>query len=281
MFAEGREIFGTLNYNKTDINYSMIISINGKILDKKEVSLFIKNETFLSITGALETMRTYHKHIFRLQDHLQRLYVSDSFMNITPLWTLKKTEQEIIQVLQQSPWQEVRIRIIITENQVIIMMEELVEKPQIIYKKGVKLVSFLGKRTFPKVKQTGDTFCAVSKKYATEHDAYESLFVDGEENITECTYSNIFWIINEQIYTTDKNILFGITRQTVLDIVEEYHYSTITYEKLLEADEVFITQTTSGILPVVQIDDRKIGNGIVGNRTKQIMKDFDRLVWKK
>lgn len=252
----------------------MIISINGRILDKKEKSFF-------SITGALETMRTYHKHIFRLQAHLQRLYDSASLMCISPFWTAEKTEQEIVHILQQTPWKEVRIRVVLREKQVIVMMEELVKKSQIMYEKGVKLISFLGKRTLPEVKKVGDSFCLDSKQYAEEHTAYESLFIDDKGNITECTYSNIFWIIRGQMYTTDKNILFGITRKTVIDILDECNYAAITYEKLLEADEVFITQTTSGILPVVQIDDKNIGKGIVGKRTKQIMKDFDRLVWKK
>lgn len=259
----------------------MILSLNGTILQGTQNYLLNQQKDFVSSGGVFETIRTYHKHIFRLQDHLQRLYNSASLMCISSFWTAEKTEQEIIRVLHQFPYKEVRIRVILREKQVIVMMEELLEKSEEMYEKGVKLVSFLGKRTFPEVKQLGDFFCLDSKQYAEEHDAYESLFVDDKGNITECTYSNIFWIIDGQIYTTDKNILFGITRQTVLDIVDECHYSTITYEKLLEADEVFITQTTSGILPVVQIDDRKIGNGIVGKRTKQIMKDFDTLVWKK
>ncbi len=82
-------------------------------------------------------------------------------------------------------------------------------------------------------------------------------------------------------HTTNKAILFGITRETVIELAGECTFEGIKYKSLLSADEVFITQTTSGILPVIEIDGQKIGDGHPGPVTKKLMNDFQKLVWGK
>jgi branched-chain amino acid aminotransferase len=92
--------------------------------------------------------------------------------------------------------------------------------------------------------------------------------------ISESSRSNIFVIKNGKIATPDQNILHGITRKRVLELDPTIEIRPISFEELLDADELFMTATTKKILPVTMIDDKKIGLGIPGSRTIQLMSAF-------
>lgn len=354
----------------------MLISLNGKIVTKENANISLVNNAFLYGFGVLETMRTYYGQIFRLDDHIERLFESAKGLKLSTKWNDEKITYEMLRALQQFNFEninriearnprdiswvnqpakklctenksdsrfcgidsgiEVRIRIILTETDLIIMMQNLEEKPKEYYEKGVKLVSFSGKRTLPKIKKIADAFCYSSKQYALKKDAYESVFIDDSDFVRECTYSNIFWVKDEQVFTVEEDVLFGITRDQVIEIVNSFKsgdielvktkgssqetlnqqkatpsvipatcppklqrrrkagiyenqvadknskflFQNIKYKDLLKADEIFITQTTSGILPVVEIDEIKIGEGKPGKMTKNLIKKLNKLVWK-
>lgn len=260
---------------------AMIISLNGKITDGRTARISVESEAFLNGFAALETLRTYRKKPFRLEDHLARLYVSADVMGLASKWEFKRAQEEVLRVLEKSAWSETRVRVILGREELIIMAEKLIEKPEEMYKEGVKIVSYQGKRNAPHAKRVADTFCHMAKQHALSCSAYEALLVDPKTYVRECAYANVFWVDGNELYTTNKEILFGITRETVLELAGECHFEGIKYKSLLNADEVFITQTTSGILPVVQIDGQKIGNGKPGPLTKKLMKKFEKEVRKK
>jgi branched-chain amino acid aminotransferase len=220
-----------------------------------------------------------------LDDHLARLYVSADIIGLKPQWGFKKTYQAVVDVLGKNKHRNVKIRVILTKRRLIITVEKLKEKPESYYKKGVKLVTFLGKRNIPRAKILADSFLYLAKQHALSCGAYEALLVDPKKYyVRECSYANIFWVIDGELYATNKNILFGITRDTVIELAKAdkpCNFEGIKYKSLLNVDEVFITQTTSGILPVVEIDGHKIGTGRPGKVTKKLMKEFDKLVWEK
>ena len=260
----------------------MIISINGKITDEKKAKIPVTSEAFLFGYAVFETIRTYKGKVFRLDDHLARLYMSADIMGFKPKWIFKKTYAEVSKVLDKSEWKEAKIRIILTKEDLIVMVESLKEKPASMYKKGIKLVSFHGKRNIPHAKKLSDAFCFLAKQHAISCKAYESLLVDARTYVRECAYANIFWVKSGQLHTTNKDILFGITRETVIELVNgDCVFEGIKYKNILDCDEVFITQTTSRILPVVEIDGQKIGPGQPGPITKKLMKKFKKLVKEK
>ena len=259
----------------------MLISVNGKITNEKKACFPINSDAFLFGMSVFETVRTYNKKVFRLDDHVGRLYVSADVMGIKPKWGLAKIYKEIARILRKSSDSEVKIRMILTEKDFVVMVEKIKEKPDAYYRKGVKLVSYHGKRNLPRAKKLADPFLYLAKQYATESGAYEALLVDPKTYIRECAYANIFWVNGGDLYTTNKDILFGITRETAIELAEECHFEGIKYNSLLRADEIFITQTTSGIIPAIAIDGQKIGNGKPGKVTKGLMKKFNKLVWNK
>lgn len=253
--------------------------MNGKIVDEKKACVPITGDAFLFGYSVFETVRTYNKKVFRLDDHLARLYVSADILGFKPKWDFKKTYEQVGKTLEHSKqWKEAKIRVILTKDDLIIMVEKIKEKPEEMYKKGVKLVSFHGKRNLPHAKTLADCFSYVAKQYAVSAGAYEAVLVDPKTYVRECAYANIFWVDGGELYTTNKEILFGITRETVVELADYCNFEGIKFKSLLNADEVFITQTTSGILPVSEINGQKIGNGRPGPVTKDLMKKFEKLV---
>ncbi|MDH5596501.1 MAG: aminotransferase class IV [Candidatus Peregrinibacteria bacterium] len=260
----------------------MIISINGKLVDEKKACIPVTSEAYLFGYAVFETIRTYNKKVFRLDDHLARLFVSADILGFKPKWTFKKAYEAVVTTLATSKkWKETKIRVILSKEDLIVMVEKIQEKPAEMYKKGVKLVSFHGKRNLPHAKTLADCFSFVAKNYALTSGAYEAVLVDPKTYVRECAYANIFWVNGGEVYTTNKEVLFGITRETVVELAENCKFEGIKFKSLLSADEVFITQTTSGILPVTEINGQKISNGKPGPITKKLMKKFEKLVWGK
>lgn len=258
---------------------NMIISINGEISDEKTAKIPVTSEAFLFGYAVFETIRTYNGKVFRLNDHMGRLYMSADVMGFKPKWTLNQTYEEICRVLEKCEWKEAKIRVILSMDYLIIIVEQLKEKPVSMYQKGVKLVSFHGKRNIPHAKKLADVFCFLAKRHAENCGAYEAMLVDSKTYVRECAYANIFWVKDGQLHTTNKDILFGMTRETVIELAEDKcAFEGVKYKNILDCDEVFITQTTSGILPVMEIDGQKIGTGHPGPITKKLMKKFEKLV---
>lgn len=258
---------------------TMIVSVNGRISDEKKGCIPVTSEAFLYGYAVFETIRTYNKKIFRLNDHLARVYMSAEIMGFKPKWSYKQTYSELCKVLESCKWSNAKIRVILTKEDIIITVEQLKEKPKSMYLNGIKLVSFHGKRNIPHAKKLADAFCFLAKQHAEHCGAYEALLVDSKTYVRECAYANVFWVKNGKVYTTNKDILFGITRETVVELADkEIEFDGIKYKNIIDADEVFITQTTSGILPAVEIDGQRIGSGRPGPVTKKLMAKLDKLV---
>ncbi|MFC1731721.1 aminotransferase class IV [candidate division KSB1 bacterium] len=263
----------------------MLVSVDGKITDEKNACFPVVSDAFLYGVAVFETIRTYNGKIFRFDDHLARLFVSTDVIDLKSPWTFKKVYKQVVDVLNKNKHKNVKIRIILTKRHLVVTVEKLKEKPEQWYKKGVKMVSFLGRRNIPRAKILADCFLHLAKKHAEACGAYEALLVDPKKfYVREGAYSNIFWVNDGDLYATNKNIFFGMTRDTVVELAKKdlkVYFEGVKLKSLLSADEVFMTQTTSGILPVVEIDGHKIGTGRPGPVTKKLMKQFNQLVWGK
>lgn len=254
----------------------MIVSFNQKIIDP--ASMPIDHKAFLNGFAAYETLRTYHQVVFQLKHHLVRLFQSAAFIGLTSPWMTHQIEQSIDELLDRSDSDlEKRFRIILADQDLIVMMMDLEEKPKEFYEKGVSLVSYYGVRPMPIAKILGDTICYMANEHAKLNDAYDSVLINPyTEKITECSYANLFWAKDNQLFTTDQNILEGVTRRVVIELVEACEYKSIDLDELKKADEVFITQTSSGILPINKVDNHSFN---VGDLTRELMEKFNQLIW--
>lgn len=253
--------------------------MNGGKISSRKALIPLTSEAFLFGRAVFETMRTYRKILFRVEDHLKRLENSAKIIGLKLRWPVKKIKKHLEELICKVKWPESKIRIILTSTDLILMIEELQEKENSMYEKGVELVLYYGQRSLPEAKNLANIISYVAKEHAKQKKAYEAILIDDQGYVKECAYANIFWVRNGKLFTSDKGILKGITRQTIIELSDHCRFKEIKYKDLLSADEVFITQSSSGILPVVRIENSKIGNGKPGPIGKELMRKFKEKVW--
>lgn len=249
----------------------MLLWLNGKATDLKKARTPLLSKVFLNGFGVYESIRTHHGKWLKLNQHLERLYKSVQIIHLHSKWTQKQVKRHAQKILKECPWLQTKLKIILTEEDLILVAEELKEKPKEWYKKGVSAISFRGERSLPEAKTLGSPLSDVAKQEALKKGAYEAILVSSEGHVREGAQSSLFWVKKGQLFTTDIGVLKGITRQTVIELAENCQFEEILFDDLLKVDELFLTQTSSGILPIVEVDGVRIGEEKVGRVTKELM----------
>ena len=275
--------------------HTPIVYINGLFwsIDKATVSVLDRGFTYGD--GLFETMRSYSGKIFKLECHLERLLQSARSIFIDVPMTKNEIRSAINASIRLNRLSNSIVRITITRGKrdsgininyntpptVVIFARPLEKIPKKIYKNGVGIKLFKNSgiqiQGVPnQIKSCNYLSNILLRERAIKDGCFESILLDHNNNITEGTISNIFIINNNQLKTPLVNefVLSGITRQVVLDICLENSISfmedTITEKNILEADEIFLTNSVIGVLPVSHINHRKLKNTIPGPITKRI-----------
>lgn len=267
-----------------------IIFLNGKFLEESKAAISINDHGFLYGDGIYETMRTYNGKVWLIEDHLERLFNSAKILDLKIPWTRKQIEKWIYELIKKNSElsaqnSDFRIRLTVTRGNndfdffttkkptILITAQPLVDEKQ---KKGLKLISFQGERTVPNAKHLSQIINIIARQEAHKQKADDAVFVDDQGYISECAFSNIFMVKNGILKTPKlENILSGTTRKFILSFANEIlptKECKIKLEELYNADEIFLSVTTRGILWVNNIDNYKIGNEKIGKFTEQIKK---------
>lgn len=238
-------------------------------LTPEQIELF--NPANPETSGVFETLRTYGGKIFKMDQHLARLQNSADMLGFAlpiPLETIGT----FLKQSEQGATGELRIKCVATAEHVFIQATPLTIDPQIY--QGVSAVSFRVMRALPQAKALPYNVSFEAHASAESQGAFEAILVDEEGFVTEGAYSNIFWVKNGTIFTRGEGVLEGITRVAVIEqnLVE---FQKITLEELQKADEVFLTKTTTGPVPIIQVDEVRIGSGVPGPLTKAVREKFD------
>lgn len=269
----------------------MIYYVNGHFVSEEKATIPVTDLGLLRGFAVCDVMRTYKGTPLHLDEHISRLHDSADKIGIPIPWTLKETKRLVLKTISKNePMKEINIRTIITAGsspdffnptdtpRMIIMVSHLPTLPVRWYQKGIKVITHQLERNLPEAKVTSYVPAAIALKRATKKNAVEALFINRNREILECTTSNIFAFINGRLITPGQGILKGITRQAVIKLAEKQfsvEEKTINLNELLSAQEIFITGTNKGIVPVVQVDETKIGNQVPGKFTQQIIKMFE------
>lgn len=257
----------------------MTISLNQKIISPNKGIIPIEHPGFLRGKSVYETIRTFKQKPFRLEEHLDRLMESAEMIHLKKTWNQNQIKLEVFKLIEFSNSEaEKRVRVILTDQDLIVMLMDLEEKPNKLYEAGVKLITFRGVRPFPRAKTLSDITCHLANEQAKREDCYDAILMNPfTESFTECAYANLFWIKEKKLFTTSENILPGITRQVVIELAKKCEFRICRTEDLVGADEVFITQTTSGILPVRKIENKEydIKNNEV---TRELMEQYRQVI---
>jgi len=225
--------------------------------------------------GYYSTFRTYAgcTRVLGLKAHVQRLpQIDDSLLR----WHLN-------QLLGPYRPHEVRVRVILTmQGQVYISIEPLKLPSSVIYEKGIHVETTEIRRNNPRVKSTA--FIGQSdgeRRHIAQAGIFEALLVKNGR-ILEGMTSNFFYIKDGVLQTARRDVLLGVTRRTIVRIARgigvEVKFNPLKLDQVSTVDEAFITSSSRGIVPVIQIDDVKIGGGKVGLITKQLSAAYEAYV---
>ncbi len=250
----------------------MKISINGKFQDN--IVLKGNEPEFNQAYGVFETIRSYKDKPFHLSDHLNRLRASADYikLNIKPKdkviteWISKHCELK----------NDLRIKIIAALDKIYILSEPLNINPK-IYTKGVSVGLHSLERNMPSVKSLAYLQEYLAHETAVKQKHHDALLINHKQEVTEGAYSNFFYIKDDVIITPRYKVLSGITKRIVLKLAMPYYrieQRRVHLDEVLRGNECFLTQTSTGILPIVKIDKRKIKSGKPGPITKHLIELF-------
>jgi branched-chain amino acid aminotransferase len=236
--------------------------------------------------GVFDLMRTYDGKPYFLKEHVARLLNSAKEINLDIPWSHDAICDVVQQTLARNEMDEANIRIIVTGGsssdfmtpsgppRLIVLVTPLPKLPEWWTCRGVKVITMKARRNIPGAKSLDYLPAAMALRKAREHKAIEVIYLDDADNALEGATSNLFAFIGKTLVTPGRDILSGITRNCVLDIARRRYpveIRDLLKAELIKAEEVFITGTNKGLVPVVQVDDCTIGDGRPGKQTLEIM----------
>ncbi len=218
--------------------------------------------------GVFETMRNYSDEIFKLDEHLARLAKSADIVQMELPKSLEEIRAQLLDLQLDGP---TKIRLVATPEEIVIETYPIEIDPKIY--EGVSAISVPIERNRPEAKAFPYNASLDAHAQAEKLGHYEAFLVDHSGYVREGAYSNIFWVTGDEIHTAQEGVLAGITRQVIIDSAP-VKFADITPEKLIQVDEIFITKTSTGIVPITELDGHKIGIGEPGPVTEKLAKIF-------
>ncbi len=276
----------------------MKIYLNGKFLEKENAKISVFDHGFLYGDGAFEGIRSYAGLVFKLDEHLDRLYETAHTLMIQIPLNKKEMTSAIVGTLKVNHLQDAYIRVIVTRGEgdlgldpkkckgkanIVIITDKITLYPEELYKKGMAIITVPTPRNFPdalnpQLKSLNYLNNILAKIEANNSGFNEAIMLDGNGYVAECTGDNIFIIKKGILLTPSQGRLKGITRETVLELAVKNKIKTeermITRHEVYVAEECFLTGTAAEIIPVVKVDGRTIGDGHPGKLTLKLMKLF-------
>mgnify|MGYP001581594000 CR=1 FL=1 len=278
----------------------MKIYINGKFYEKEDAKISVFDHGFLYGDGVFEGIRVYNRLVFKLKEHIDRLYESAHSIMIKVPLPKQDFIQEIIKALKENKLDDAYLRVIVTRGEgdlgldprkcrgkesVIIIVDKIALYPPKLYKEGMEIITVSTTRNAhealnPQIKSLNYLNNIMAKIEATNSGYEEALMLNDAGYVAECTGDNIFIVKKDELYTPPEcmGALSGVTRKTVLDIARKTkivtHEHVFTRHELYVADECFLTGTAAEIIPVVKVDGRFIGKAKPGPVTLSLINKF-------
>jgi branched-chain amino acid aminotransferase len=279
------------------------VYISGKLYEKSEAKVSVFDHGLLYGDGVFEGIRAYSGRVFRLRQHVDRLYESAKGIHLEIPIPREAMADAIRQTLASNNLLDAYIRVVITRGagslgldprkttdpQVIVITDKIALYPPELYEHGLKIITAATTRNHPnavnpRIKSLNYLNNILGKIEATQAGCLEALMLNHKGELAECTGDNVFVVQHGQIHTpsADSGILEGITRAAVIELARAAGYTVIerTMDRLdvFKAEECFLTGTAAELIPVVECDGRVIGNGRPGPITRELRERFHALV---
>jgi branched-chain amino acid aminotransferase len=286
------------------------VNVNGRITPESEAVIPVFDHGFLYGEGIYETLRTYDGRLFLFDRHVRRLRNSARLIDLQLPFTddelaariqdtINAAKLAVAAVYDRRP--EAYVRVLVTRGvgdltydpkatprpSWIIIVKPLPSPPAEIYEQGVKVVLVDVVRNHPQsvnpmIKSNNLMNSALAAQQALKRGGFEAVMRNYRGELTECTQSNLFIVTNGVALTPplESGLLPGITREFIFetgrDAGVEVREQVLRDDDLFGADEAFLTSTTREVLPIVAVDERRIGDGMPGTVTKKLLQTFRR-----
>jgi len=281
---------------------SLKVYISGTLYDKDDAKISVYDHGLLYGDGVFEGIRSYAGKVFRLQEHLDRLWNSAKAIWLEIPMTKDQMAAAIRDTLATNGIADGYIRVVVTRGegtlgldpnrcsnpQVIIITDLISLYPEDYYRNGLEIITVSTIRNHPaalspRVKSLNYLNNILAKIEGLQAGCIEALMLNSKGEVAECTGDNIFVARFGRLLTppNDAGILEGITRDAVIGLARqsgiEVQEVPLTKHDVYIADESFLTGTAAEVVPVVKVDSRKIGDGKPGPITRDLMERFHKL----
>ncbi len=278
------------------------IYLDGKFCGERDAKVSVFDHGLLYGDGVFEGIRAYHGRVFKLKEHIDRLYYSAKAILLTIPMTHAEMMAAVVETCRRNKIRDGYIRLIVTRGvgtlglnpnrckrpSVIIIADKIALYDESVYKKGMALITVPTTRNLhsavnPAIKSLNYLNNILAKIEANNGGVEEAIMLNSEGYVAECTGDNLFILKGNLLQTPplSAGALYGITRQTVMDLAVEAGLKVsepnLTRYDVFNADECFLTGTAAEIVPVVKVDGRVIGTGRPGRVTGDLMNRFHSL----
>jgi len=280
----------------------MKIFIDGKYYDERNAKISVFDHGLLYGDGIFEGIRAYHGCVFKLKEHIDRLFYSAKAILLQIPMSPAQITRATVETCRVNKIRDGYIRLVVTRGvgtlglnprsckrpSVIIIADKIQLYPPEFYQRGLDIVTVPTTRNLhnslnPAIKSLNYLNNILAKIEANNAGVEEAVMLNAEGFVAECTGDNLFIVKNGALFTPplSAGALYGITRQTVIELAEaaglKVSEPNLTRYDLFNADECFLTGTGAEIVPVVKIDGRVIGTGKPGPVTRQLEDDYHAL----
>jgi branched-chain amino acid aminotransferase len=279
------------------------VYINGKLYDKADAKISVYDHGLLYGDGVFEGIRIYNAKVFRLREHIDRLYEGARSIKLEIPLHREQMMEAVTSTVKANNKRDGYIRLVVTRGagylgldprkasnpQVIIIVDDITLYPPEIYENGMEIVTVSTIRNHPnalnpRIKSLNYLNNIMAQIEAVQAGCFEALMLNHKGELAECTGDNIFLVKRGSLRTPtpDAGILEGITRGAVIELARAANIPVqemaLTRHDVYAADECFLTGTAAEVVPVVKCDSRLIGSGKPGPITRQLRERFQQLV---
>ena len=262
--------------------------LNGRFVSEDELLVSPGDLGFARGYAVAEFLVTHDHKPFKLVEHTDRLFKSAEIIGLRIPWSKSQIATWVKETLGKNDKDtEKTIKIYLTGGishtmyqtelpTIIIMISAYSQLPSSYYEKGIKAKAVKYKRPYPTAKTTHYIEAIKQLSYVKNDDIAEIIYYD-DTQVFEGSGSSLFAVINNKLVTTKSNIVSGITRNILLEILRldiPIEIRDFTYDELVGATEVFVTGSSKGVRGVIEINGKAVGDGKVGKITKEVTKQY-------
>ncbi|MGN6554507.1 MAG: branched-chain-amino-acid transaminase [Verrucomicrobiota bacterium] len=280
----------------------MKVYIDGKFYEERDAKVSVFDHGLLYGDGIFEGIRAYNGRVFRLKEHIDRLFYSAKAILLNIPISHAELMRAVVESCRTNNIRDGYIRLLVTRGvgtlglnpnrcknpSVIVIADKIQLYPEELYARGMDIITVPTVRNLhsavnPAIKSLNYLNNILAKIEANNSGCEEAIMLNADGYVAECTGDNIFIVKAGKLLTPplSAGALYGITRQTVIELAQklgvEVSEPNLTRYDIFNADECFLTGTGAEIVPVVKVDGRVIGDGKPGALTRKLVTDYHAL----